>query len=513
MVSINDISDALFNHLNSQHKVPLEKLKVMINQYADIIKEKANKINELETDYVEKYESKRVMQNQMYEEFVAERKQLYDKWLATGSRQALYDMNDMKFDYQEIPDIYARADVLRKPPQPKVKPGKPAKKPVKKPEPKKEIKKPEPKEDEPEEEPEDEPEEEPEDELEEEPKPVEKPKDKPKEPVKAKAKGPSGPQGCGITNLGNSCYINSTLQYLLHLPMFNTILLDYADSNNAVIKAYLDLYAAYMKKDVPRKNVQALVDKLNDTLNEGDKFDVTEQLDASEFMLKLLEKMNITELSNLFTVNIQTKKDFHQTIKKGKKELKCEEQKDVSNIPESSVIINFSDKKAVYNIGTELTKAYDGITEEVSKKSEFLDCNKAVDVATDKVQPKSEKFPYTRTDKVTTYPLCLRVLCNIFDNKLKKTFIKTEIPNEWEYDGRKYKLNGIIVHFGASMSSGHYEYYSAEDQWYEYSDSSVKPYKATKPKAAYYKLSLEENNVFYPNKALPCPYIVSYTLV
>jgi ubiquitin C-terminal hydrolase len=483
MVSINDISDTLFDHLNNQHKIPVEKLKVMISEYSSTIQDQANKINELENEYNENFESKRIIQDQMYTEFVAERKELYKKWLTDGSQDTLYDMINMKFDYQHIPDIFVRRDITSNNRKFKVVAPKPDIKKLKK--------------------------------KAEQPKPVIPKAEQPK-PVIPKAEQPKPVimnNRCGIKNLGNSCYINSTLQYLIHLPAFNDIIKDQGESQNNIVKAYFELYETYMNKNINEDTIMQLVNNLNASLNDADKFDVSEQFDAFEFMLKLLEKMNIKELSDLFKINIESLIEFEKTIKKGKKELRCDENKS-NNTEETSVIIRFENKKTVYDMATELTKVYDGIKEEVDKKSEFVDCDKVVDTMTEKAQAKTEKFPHIRTEKITTYPQVLRVMYNIFDNKLKKIFVKSEIPNIWEHNNQKYKLNGIIVHFGESMSSGHYEYYSYEDgQWYEYSDSSVKPYKATKPlKTSHYSLSTNDNvsNVFYTSKSMPCPYILSY---
>jgi len=478
MVSIDDISDTLFNHINNQHKTPGEKLKLMISQYSTMMQDQMNKITELENEYNENYESKRIVQDQMYEEFVATRRDLYKNWLTSGSKDALYDMINMKFDYTPIPDIFVRRDISNNK-KPKAVPSFPndVPKAVPKAVPKETV-------------------------------------HKVAKPANTKATQQNNTKKCGIENLGNSCYINSTLQYLIHLPKFNEIVKKHKDTGNNIAQAYMDLYESYMNKNVGEQTILELVNKLNISLNESDKFDVTKQSDASEFMLKLLDKMNIEELSELFEVKMDTHREFDKTMKKGKKELQCNEKKDVDITKEQTIILKFDDKKAVYNVNTELTKAYNGIKEEVNKKGDFLDCNDVVDATTEKPHTKAEKFPYTRTEQVTTFPEVLKVSYNIFDNKMNKIFIKSEIPNVWEYKDNKYKLNGIIVHIGTNVSSGHYEYYSYEDgKWYEYSDSNVKQYKQSKPsKSGHYILSdnENENNIFYTNKSQPCPYLLSY---
>jgi uncharacterized UBP type Zn finger protein len=266
-----------------------------------------------------------------------------------------------------------------------------------------------------------------------------------------------------------------------------------------------------MSKNVDTQIIKDLVTDLNTTLEENEHFNVESQNDASEFLIKFLEKINVKQLIELFEINLETTKEFHKTIVKGKKELKCEEKKPVQNEMETNVILRFDNKKQLYNIGTELTKVYDGIEEEITRKSEYLNCSNVMDVSNNKVQ-KEDKFPFKRIDKVTTFPDILKINLNIFDDKLHKNFMKLEIPNEWEYENNFYKLNGIIVHIGETLSSGHYEYFSLETNgWFEYSDSNITKYKPSKKqKISFYNLSTEDNNIFHTNKTIPCPYILSY---
>jgi ubiquitin C-terminal hydrolase len=497
MATVTDILNTLFDHIENKHKAPIEKLKLLINHYDQEQKEASTIENERQTKYVEHFEAKRHMQNEMYKAFLADRQELYDKWVANKSKDTLYELINMQYKMEDIPDIYTGTVFNIKKLNEKKPSEKPVEqKPVEKPVNKKQVEK----------------------------KPVEKPVNKKqveKKPLEKQAEKPiEKPQQvekayiqCGIQNLGNSCYINSTLQYLIHLPAFNNIMLKHNNSSNAVVKAYIELYTAYNNKNVEENDIEKLVNNLNETLNDGDKFDVTSQEDASEFMMKFLEKLDIQELVHLFEVETELKIDFDKTIKKGNKDLKCNDEKEIQPIIDTSVILKFPDKKAVYNIGTELTKAYDGISEEVTKKGDFIECNNVTVSETEKRINKIEKFPYTRREKLTKFPQVLKIALNIFDNKLKKVFIKSEIPNVWEYGAHQYKLNGIIVHKGETMSSGHYEYFSLEDKvWYEYSDTIVNKYKPVKPKASYYNLSTDDTipNVFYTNKSIPCPYILCY---
>lgn len=476
-MNLSDISNAIFSHIDSKHKMSIDKITLMINQYDSQKRENENDETAREYEYQEQYENKRQILNQLYDTFLIERNEIYKKWMVDKSKDTLHRLIDTKFDkFELIPDIYVRADKKIKTQKDLSKVNKISDFKVTS-----KIDK------------------------------VPKVKTLPKTKVLKKPEGKKQALQCGISNLGNSCYINSSLQYLIHLPIFNQILNQNKGKENIVLEDYISLYEAYVSKNVSNSNITNIVQNLNNNLIDADKFDVKAQNDASDFLNKFLEKLNINEINKLFEVNIETQKEFHKTITKGKKELKCEEKKPVSNTLENSVILKFEDKTKIYNIGSELSKAYDGIVEEISKKSEYLNCDRVVDVINNKQQSKLDKFPFTRTDKITSFPDILRVSLTIFDSKLNKNFIKLEIPNEWNYKNYTYKLNGIVAHIGTSLTSGHYKYFSLEDdKWYEYSDSEVIEHKPMKSKTHYYKLSSTEDNVFISNKSIPCPYILSY---
>jgi ubiquitin C-terminal hydrolase len=460
---VDVISEFMFDHIDNKHKMPLEKIKVKIHQYDDYLKDYATKEQSKEIQYFDKYDAKRKAQNDLYDMFVHDRKVLYDEWKDKKNKSTLFEMLNMEFKYEDIPDIYTNTIFFKKePPKAAKEPPKAAKEPPK--------------------------------------------------AAKKSAKDDSSYFRCPLQNLGNSCYINSILQYLIHIPAFNNIILHHGD-NNKIVESYIELYEAYKKNNVTRKQIESLVNSLNDTLQDGDKFDVTQQFDASEFMMKLVDKMNIPDVDDLFKITIKTKIDFHKTIKKGKKEVKCAEEK-VHEAKDTSIIMNFKDKKLTYNMNTELTKMYDGNVEEVTKKADLINCDHVVDIATNKKLPKPEMFPYTRTDTITNHPRVLRIMLTLFDHNAKKLFIKSEIPNRWQNDDHTYLLQGMVVHKGETKESGHYEYYSYEtSKWYEYSDSSIIPFKETKPKKSYYKLDNDHENgvnIFYTNKNVPCPYILYY---
>ena len=469
---MNEINDALFDYIDNKHKSSLEKIKLLIHQFQNQTKQREVEINTKETEYIEKIASKRKMQDEMYDAYVQERQILYNDWKLNNSKNALFDMLNMEFHYENVPDIYTYEKGYKKPDiQTKIK---------------KDINDTKPKDT--------------------------KPKDtKPKD---AKPKD-ANIMRSGIPNPRNSCYINATIQSLVHLPEFNKLLVANKDYNE-IVKAYLEIYDAYLNDKVANKNISNLIKTLNEKLIKKETFSVKNQEDAFEFVIKLLEKIDMQELDKLFKVNFEISRFFEKEITKNRKTLKCEDIKQPIDEPNNTLILEIDDPNITYNIKDEINKKYDGIREEVTNKDNYLKCEKVKNVKNNKDEPPTS-FPFTLIEKVTTFPQILRVTLNIFDKSLTKHFIKTQIPNKWIYGNNEYTLNGIVCHIGSTMKSGHYIYLSLEkNEWIEYSDTQINPHNTTATYNAdsYYKLdnTIDDNtmNIFNTDENIPCPYILYY---
>jgi uncharacterized UBP type Zn finger protein len=471
---MNEINDALFDYIDNKHKSSLEKIKLLIHQFQNQMKQKDVEINTKETEYIEKIASKRKIQDEMYDEYVHERQILYDDWKSNNSKNALFDMLNMQFHYENVPDIYTYEKGYKKPDiQNK-----------RKTDPKDVIKD------------------------------IKNTKPKDTKPKDAKPKDANILRS-GIPNPRNSCYINATIQSLVHLPEFNKLLSFHKDYND-IVKAYLEIYNLYLKNKVANKNVANLVKSLNEKLIKKETFSVKNQEDAFEFVIKFLEKIDMQELDKLFEVNFETTRIFEKEITKNKKTLKCEDIKQPINEANNTLILEIDDSDITYNIKDEINKKYDGIREDVTDKDNYLKCENVKNVKNNKDEPPAS-FPFTLIEKVTSFPRILRVTLNIFDKSLKKQFIKTQIPNKWVYDNNEYKLNGIVCHIGSTMKGGHYIYLSLEnDEWIEYSDTDINPHNTTIPynPDSYYKLdnSIDDNtmNIFNTDENIPCPYILYF---
>lgn len=103
---------------------------------------------------------------------------------------------------------------------------------------------------------------------------------------------------CGMKNLINTCYINSSLQILIHIPKFIKIILKHNDFQNNVIKEINDIFGKILKQYKeyrPIINPKSFVNYFKSNHNMYNNYS---QMDSEMFLEELIWDINI-ELGNL----------------------------------------------------------------------------------------------------------------------------------------------------------------------------------------------------------------------
>ena len=106
-IHVHNISKLLFDNMQKNPKSgSIEKLKASIMKYVENKKAKESEDDANILHYKEKYENKRIHNDNLYREFVRERKFLMDKWKNENQLDALYELLKMKFEFENVDDIY-----------------------------------------------------------------------------------------------------------------------------------------------------------------------------------------------------------------------------------------------------------------------------------------------------------------------------------------------------------------------------------------------------------------------
>ena len=266
----------------------------------------------------------------------------------------------------------------------------------------------------------------------------------------------------GLTNLGNTCYMNSVLQCFSKMTVLTNTLLHSSDGN-PILKAYVDLLLGLSNPG----NVSALtpVEFLKCFTSEKASFKNNNQHDAQEFLQALQEELHEgAKLSNLENKNV-VRETFEGKLKASVSCFKCKKVKS-SLEPFSELSLGFPDKPNSVMSLENLLDHY--LQPEMLRKDNKYQCRVC------KTKTKAVKF--LKVDE-TSPILCLHL--KRFNNQGKKISKKVTFPvSGLEVGNSTYSLISVICHHGTSIRHGHYSAYclsqSKETQtWYHYDDDNV----------------------------------------
>ena len=297
----------------------------------------------------------------------------------------------------------------------------------------------------------------------------------------------------GINNLGNTCYINSCLQILIHCPLFISQLLTkkYLCNNNSPFTNHFLYICWQMKNATEQINISLFKNLIG---NYFSIFQGQRQNDSQEFCRKLLERMK-SELNEVG--NIAPYKDLSNSFSKPKffryllyMEYLREKEKSIitdlfyfiilptlkcecgyENYPFQQML----DIPLLIPENTNNTSIYNLLKNFFKKEIVERNCEKC--------KKRSKNIQLT---KIAKPPEILNLCIQRFkDNQQKdQCFIEfleildlTEfIDYDLEYKGETtYFLFGIINHEGIIEFGHYYSYVKIKNNdWYEFNDSEVK---------------------------------------
>lgn len=270
----------------------------------------------------------------------------------------------------------------------------------------------------------------------------------------------------GLYNQGATCYINSAIQSLFHIPLFRKTIFDIPTANEKDQQHSVPLNLQCLFYNL-QNGKSTCTTKMLTTSFGWEKNEVFHQQDIEEFF-----KMLLTKLDDIMK-KIPEMKDKIGYIFEGKT---------IQLIKDKSSKLLSENKEVFLNLSVDVKRTLEDSLKKLTKEETIFD------YVTD-----ASKIPQQVTYETRLYNLPKVLFIHIkrykfnpatgnaekIDSEMKysedldlKPFMYEESPKQCT----KYKLFGVIVHSGIA-SAGHYYIYckpELKNDWYEFNDASVR---------------------------------------
>ncbi|KAK7197093.1 ubiquitin hydrolase [Novymonas esmeraldas] len=287
----------------------------------------------------------------------------------------------------------------------------------------------------------------------------------------------------GIYNQGSTCYLNSVIQALYHLPAFRTRIFNLPTvQQDSAALALRDVFAqlevrnrnittteltkafgwsaqeAAVQHDV-HELMQQLFDSLETTLKETPEKDMIRNLFGGLMIYRSRAVDGVDYLSDRL-------EDFYDV------ELVVQNK---SNIEES--LREFASGERIEGVSVELTPGAAATPHTIERSQHFVDCPKVLLVHPNRVAFDMETYDLVTLRNVWSFESSLTLASHVVDEASLK--LDKESREKWQklsrrtHHGATYSLRSILTHAGDATIGHYYVYVNFDGEWVRFNDEVV----------------------------------------
>lgn len=287
----------------------------------------------------------------------------------------------------------------------------------------------------------------------------------------------------GIYNQGSTCYLNSVIQALYHLPAFRTQIFSLPatqeDSAGIALRNVFAQLEARSNNITTTEMTKAFGWSAQDAAVQHDVHELTQQLfDSLETMLKETpQKDMIRDMFGGFMIyrsRAVDGADYLSDRLEGFYDVELVVQ-NKSNIEESLQMLSSGER--IEGVSVELTPGGPATPHTIERSQHFLDCPKVLLVHPNRVAFDTETYDLVTLRNVWSFEKELSLSSYVVDDASLK--LDKESQEKWKslrsrtHRGAEYTLRSILTHAGNATIGHYYVYVNFDGEWVRFNDEVV----------------------------------------